>query len=442
MTQINNASRYRMLAVCTVGCALETYDFMIYALMAPYIRTAFFPGGGAVQGLLLTFATFGIGYLSRPLGGLVFGHIGDKRGRKKTFAATILIMASATALMGALPVYASLGVLAPILLLILRLIQGLSMGGEVGGALTYAQEIIPEHPTMASGAILCGMIMGMSLGYCVHAGLEYWLGASGMMETGWRLAFFIGGGLGVVGYFIRRHFHETQGFLELQEAKGISRIPVVDLFTIHWPQVFTSSVAIMAHGFTSILILIFFPVWIEKLYPDSGYQHALQGVLLSTAAAVLCLVFGYFADRWKHRLLIISYSLLILLGIPMAGFILGEQTPLTRLTLQAGAILIGMVGASSLWIFSQQFPAHVRYTGSAVSYNIGFALAGGTTPLLATWLISYFQSNQAAGGLLVLAGLCGFTAMLVNHRRNCHKPLVQGSQSETYDQETQRAPNQ
>ncbi|MTI14240.1 MFS transporter [Sansalvadorimonas verongulae] len=437
-------SLFRMLVICAIGCALETYDFMIYALMAPYISAAFFPEDGAVNGLLLTFATFGIGYLARPFGGVLFGHIGDRKGRKKPFAATILLMALTTTLIGLLPGYNTLSI-APFLLLTLRLGQGVSMGGEVGGALTYVQEIMPNRRTIASCSVVCGMLFGLALGHLVHAGLEFALGAKGMHTLGWRLAFIFGGLLGVIGYVIRKHFQETAGFLNLQQQGNISKVPIARLFAKYPSQIVTGVLAITAHGFCSIFILIFIPTWIGSNSSDYADMLAVGGAIASVTAALCCLGFGYVADHVHQKLPFVTFPLMLLLGLPLTGFIFSGVSIWTQLALQLSSILVGMVCASSLWIFTRLFSPDVRYTGSGFTYNAGLAFGGGLTPFLATLLATRLPTSTAAGLVLALSGACGLTALWLyrrfNRRQSCHKPQGQGSQNETYDQGTQHAPN-
>ncbi|WP_281646363.1 MFS transporter [Parendozoicomonas sp. Alg238-R29] len=424
-----NASQYRMLLVCTIGCALETYDFMIYALMAPYTSAIFFPNESDVSGLLLTFATFGIGYLSRPFGAALFGHIGDRHGRKKPFSVTILLMAASTAFIGLLPGYSTLGAAAPLLLLGLRLLQGVSMGGEVGGALTYTQEILPTRKAFASCTVVCGMIFGLALGHLIHALLKALMSPETMVEMGWRIAFMIGGGLGIIGYLIRTHFRETAGFLAIQKNKSVHAVPLMHLIANHPKAVVTGMLSTMAHGFTSIYLLVFLPIWLGRQFPTNDEFITLLSSATCVVAALLSLFFGFMADKWCGRLSFMSYLAIICISLPMTQFILSDMSRLPQLALVASSILVAMMCAGSMWIFSQQFTTDIRYTGSGVSYNIGFALSGGMTPLLATYIAEKTATNYGTGYVLVFAGLCGFIAMIFNHQQNCRKPPEQGFQS-------------
>ncbi|WP_165767213.1 MFS transporter [Parendozoicomonas haliclonae] len=411
----NQPGTLKLIGICMLGCMLETYDFMIYALMAPYISAVFFPEESQIHGLMLTFATFSIGYLSRPLGGFVFGHVGDRKGRKKPFSFTILLMAFSTACIGFLPGYGSIGLTAPFILLILRLAQGLSMGGEVGGALTYIHEAVPDKKTTACSAIACGMILGLALGHAIHAVLEASFDQDTMLTIGWRTAFWIGGLLGILGFIIRKSFQETAGFLQLQEQQRIHRIPAAHLFKSYLPQTLTATLAIMAHGFCAILFLVFIPTWLVRQGEQQSVElQAFLSAIASTIAGFCCILAGLMVDRWQTRFAIPTYLLIGLLSIPMTSFILTGPTIEAHCALQMGSILTGMACASSLWIFNQQFPADVRYTGSGITYNLGFALSGGLTPVLGTILASSFDFEGAIGLILVASAICGIGALVLN----------------------------
>ena len=183
----------RILYISSLGGMLEFYDFIIYALLAGYISTVFFPDATPINALLATFGTYTVGYFARPFGGIIFGHYGDKYGRKKTFAVSILIMACATLGIGLIPSYESIGIWAPILLLIFRLLQGFSIGGEIPGAITYVSESMPEQRGFGTGIIFCFLLCGLGLGYIIEALLLTIFSHQQVLDWAWRLPFFLGG---------------------------------------------------------------------------------------------------------------------------------------------------------------------------------------------------------------------------------------------------------
>ncbi len=224
-----NKSEARLVGITALGGLLEYYDFIIFALMAGYLANHFFPNSDPHTSLLTTFATFSVGYLSRPLGGLLFGHLGDRYGRKCTFAVTVLIMALSTTVIGCLPSYAQIGIWAPILLTLLRLLQGFSIGGEIPGAITLLSESNQKHLGIIISLLLFGVLNGLLLGHLIHSLLTHWLEPQSMQSWGWRLPFWLGGSLGIFSYFIRKHIHESKLFLELNNQKLRQQIPVLVL---------------------------------------------------------------------------------------------------------------------------------------------------------------------------------------------------------------------
>src|SRR3990167_1722864 len=207
-----NAIQKRTILLSGLGGFLEFYDFVVYALMANYLAKLFFPTHEQMISLLATFATFSIGYLIRPLGGIIFGHFGDKIGRKKVFMLSVLLMAGSTFLIGLLPSYQNAGIIAPILLIFLRMMQGFSVGGEIPGAITYISETAPRLKGLACGIIFFFIINGITLGSIVAGLLSSQLGNQGILNGGWRLPFLFGGALGVLSYFLRKNFHESPIF--------------------------------------------------------------------------------------------------------------------------------------------------------------------------------------------------------------------------------------
>ena len=225
----SDLSGLKLLFMISIGGMLEAYDFIIYGLMVAYISPLFFPGEEVQQSLFIAFAIFAIGYLSRPLGGLIFGHQGDRHGRKKPLTTTLLLMASATVAIGLLPDYHSAGLLAPALLILLRFIQGLSMGGEVGGVYTYISEVFERNKGLAIAIIATGMELGILLGQGVHAFLITVLGKQDMYAFGWRIPFLLGGVLGIVGYVIRKKSLESDAFVQIKKRELIADLPVREL---------------------------------------------------------------------------------------------------------------------------------------------------------------------------------------------------------------------
>ncbi|MGI9277224.1 MAG: MFS transporter [Endozoicomonas sp.] len=401
---------WKMVFIVCLGSMLEVYDFLIYAMMAPYISRLFFPSELLTSSLILTFGTFAVGYLSRPLGGILFGHQGDRRGRKKPFSFTIVIMALATLLMGCLPGYDDIGYLAPLLLVLLRLVQGLAMGGETGGALTYISEHMPAHIGKGSGALIGGMCAGLLLGYLVHNILLFFYGPEGMLERGWRVAFWFGAMLGIIGYIIRLRFQETLMFRRLQASKQIASVPLLTVLK-HYPrQVICGALAIVSHSITVMLLTVFLQSWLQ--INRGGEVIATVSTITAAMMAVVMLPCGYLYDRkgreYCFRLATVCH---LMVGLPWYYLVVTVPN-LTWLTMPMFSLLVGFMAAAQITVVSSLFPTRVRYTGVALSYNLGF-LAGGFTPLVSTWLVEWSGQPWTPGVLLTLAGVTSWLVRLL-----------------------------
>ncbi|WP_034833319.1 MFS transporter [Endozoicomonas numazuensis] len=398
----------KLISIVSLGSALEVYDFMIYALMTPYISQLFFPEQALNESLMLTFATFAIGYVSRPLGGVLFGHQGDREGRKKPFTFTILLMALSTLLIGFLPTYDQIGYFAPLLLMLLRLIQGVSMGGETGGALTYISEHFPERIGIANASVISGMCAGLLLGYCVHGLLMLILGHDGLLQYGWRIAFWLGAFLGILGYLIRRHFQETLLFQKIQASKQLSSMPLLTVLKHYKRQVVCGAVAIITHSTTIILLQVFLPSWLQLHYQSS--TMAFHSTIMAALIVITVLIFGLLYDR-SHPKTMLKAAICchLFIGLPWYWLVI-RYPDLNAWTLPMFSLLVGLMSATQIPIVSELFPTRVRYTGIALSYNMGF-IAGGITPLISTWLIEISNKNWMPGILLTLGGLGGLVVL-------------------------------
>lgn len=246
----------KLLILSSLGGVLEFYDFIIFALFASYIANAFFPAANQLAGLMITFATFAIGYLVRPLGGIVFGHFGDRIGRKATFTISILMMAFATLGIGIVPSYSAIGMAAPFLIISLRVIQGLSIGGEIPGAITYVSESLPRYKGLACGIIFCALTCGIVLGSVVDASMVSFFSEAQMHSFGWRIPFILGGIFGFLSYLLRKNLHESSQFLAIENT--IEKFPIVSVLKQQLLYVFAGAfmAALCAVIVTSLFLFI------------------------------------------------------------------------------------------------------------------------------------------------------------------------------------------
>ena len=405
-------NHYKLTLAVSLGGMLELYDFLIYGLMATYISQQFFPADDPLVSLMGAFATFAVGYMTRPLGGLLFGHLGDKYGRKKNFTLSILLMATSTALMGCLPVYNSIGLAAPILLVLLRLVQGFSLGGEIPGAMTYLSESAPDQQGRMMGILFSSFLLGICLGTSVHGILALYLDSEAMMAWGWRIPFWLGGSLGVLSYFIRKRFRESGLFMALDQAKQQSSIPLAVMLRSH-RQGLARGLLIMSISCATVgIYAIYMPSYLNLLGFDS-VRVAWNTTFAFLVISPLSILFGILTDKCNHKpLFVISIVFIALATWPSFLYFSSDHAPLRNIMLICG-LLSALSSGLLPPLLVNCFPTEVRYTGIATCYNLCVTLFGGLAPFMATLLIS--QLGRAAGPAcyLIMVAVLSFGALLL-----------------------------
>ena len=390
-----SADRYKLALAISMGGMLELYDFLIYGLMASYIAENYFPTGDTFSALLGTFATFAVGYLTRPLGGIAFGHMGDRYGRKTTFTLTMFLMATSTALMGCLPTYASIGVMAPVLLVILRLIQGFSLGGEVPGAITYLSESVPERRGLVVGILFMSLMVGIAFGTFVHGILTLYLDKTAMTEWGWRVPFWLGGSLGIVSYQVRKRFRESGFFQALDQVKQRTSQPFLILLKKH-PRGLISGLLIMALcGATVTTYGVYMPSYLSTLLGFPRNEIAWHTVLAFLVLSPVCALGGLLTDYINRKWLFFFTAVgVVTLSWPAFQYFISDTAHL-KLVMLFCALFAGISTGLLPPLLVNCFPTEIRYTGVATSYNVSFTLFGGMAPLISTLLVK--ESEQMAG---------------------------------------------
>jgi len=381
---------WRAVAAGAVGNVMEWYDFAVYAYMAVILGRHFFPTQDETIRLLSTFAVFGVGFVARPIGGFLIGLYGDKRGRKPALLLTIMMMAVGTALIGILPTYATIGMAAPILLVLARLLQGFSAGGEWGGAASFIVEWAPTGKRGFFGGFQTSSILfGSVVGSGVTALLSTALGPSGMNSWGWRVPFLLGSLIGPLGVWARRKIDETPVFEEV----------VVQHKDIDAPKIATPLWLVMVHifffaGMQSIATYLFasyFPTYSQKFIGLSASQALWSTTLSVLGFSMMCLVSGWLSDIFGRKkvmltscagFLILTYPLLSgALHIRSFGFVLFAQGVLCT--------FIGVFNGTMPATLVEAFPTGRRYMGLSTAYNLSSMVFGGFGPFIATWLIAW-----------------------------------------------------
>lgn len=373
-----------------IGTTIEWYDFFLYGVMTPLVlNKLFFPNADVLISTLLAYGTFFVGFLSRPIGGIIFGHYGDRLGRKTVLILTLLIMGVATFLIGLLPTYASAGMWAPLLLLALRIFQGIGIGGEWGGAVLMAVEHSPGGQRGFYGA---WPQIGVPAGLLLSAGvvnLLSFLNNDDFFAWGWRIAFLLSAVLVAIGLYIRLRILETPAFKVAQQRNQIAAVPVAELFRTHSKNTLLGLGARYIEGVTFNMYGVFLVGYLTSTLHMTR-QVALLAVMVASAIMIVMLpICGRLSDRIGRRKVFGIASLLIgVLSFP-AFWLMGPQSPL--LTIIAVAVPFALVYPAvygpEAALFSELFDTRVRYTGISFVYQFSGIFASGLTPIVATALL-------------------------------------------------------
>lgn len=411
----------RVLAGTMVGTTIEWYDFFIYAQAAGLVLGPLFFGpllkDNPGMELVVSFATIGVSFLFRPLGAIIVGRLGDKVGRKKMLVWTLILMGIATALIGVLPTYEQAGVFAAVLLVLLRIAQGFSAGGEWGGAVLMSVEHAPDHRRGHFGAfpqigVPAGMILASAVLWVVRAAMS----EEDFMAYGWRIPFLLSIVLIVIGIIIRRATEESPVFIEMQERAKEASAPLGQLFRNHWREIIKSALTFSGNNAAGYLVIAFF-----SSYAINSLKLSAPGVILSlTVAAVGWLIFtmmgGSLSDKiGRVRMHQIGYILLAVAIIPV--FLLIDQAGAIGSVLLFGAALWLMMPGQGLCygptsaLYAELFPANIRYSGVAISYALGSIVGGAFAPMIAQALLNATGTTVSVGIYIVVISAVSFIAV-------------------------------
>ncbi len=403
-----------------IGTTVEWYDFFIYAAAAGLVfKQLFFAPAGNTAGTLLAFATVGLSFLFRPLGAFLAGHYGDKLGRRFVLVLTLVCMGLSTALIGLLPTYESIGIWAPILLIFLRIMQGLSAGGEWGGAVLMAVEHAPTHKRGRFGSF---PQIGVPLGLLMASGMFALMSGviapgDAFLEWGWRIPFLFSIVLLFLGHWIRRTVEESPVFEEIKERKSASKTPIVDLFKNHTALVLTAALVFAGNSAIGYMTTGGF-IQNCKTNPDGPIALARTPILLSvTLSAVVWLIFTWFSgglsDKIGRRNTYLIGWVIQLIGV-LALFPLVNMGTILSVTMGLCLLSVGIgmtYGAQSAF-YSELYPASIRFSGVSISYALGAILGGAFSPLIASWIVSNTGGTGYVAVYLAGMTLIGFFATL------------------------------
>lgn len=402
--QVSKAELRTVVVSTVIGTTVEWYDFFLYGMAAGLVfDVLFFPSEDPLIGTLLAFGSFAVGFVARPLGGLIFGHIGDKIGRKKTLVTTMIIMGVATFLIGVVPAYGTIGIAAPILLVILRLAQGIAVGGEWGGAVLMAVEYAPKGKRGLYGSLpQVGLALGLVLGTGVFALLGAVLSDAAFLSWGWRIAFIMSAVLVGVGLFIRLKVMETPAFRKLEETEAKATIPALELVrnSKNRRHILLGMGSRWIEGVAFNTWAVFAIAYGTDLL-ELSQQTMLIAVMCAAVTMVIFIpVFGRLSDRIDRRHLYTWGSVLLGAAAYPAFLLLGTGSALviSATIVVVLGIIYPMVYAPEASLFAELFPIRVRYSGISVVYQLSGIVASGMTPLILTFLLS--QSNGSIGPII------------------------------------------
>ncbi|MBP1821507.1 MFS transporter [Mycobacterium sp. OAE908] len=416
----------RAVRGASIGNLVEWYDFAVYGFLATYIAQKFFPPGNETTALLNTFAIFAAAFFMRPLGGFFFGPLADRIGRQRVLALVILLMSGSTFVIGLVPSYAVIGVAAPLLLLLLRCIQGFSAGGEYGSGACFLAEYAPDkHRGFVVSFLVWSVIVGFLLGSLTVTGLEAVLSDAAMDHYGWRIPFLIAGVLGVVGLYIRLRLEDTPDFEALREGGEVSASPLKEAISSSWRPILQIAGLVVIHNVGFYVVFTFLPSYFTKTLGFTKVDAFVSIAVASLVAIVLIPPLGALSDRIGRKPLLITGAVGFAVFAYPLFLLLNTGNLAAAITAHACLSAIESVFVSaSLAAGAELFATRVRSSGYSIGYNLSVAVFGGTAPYVATWLVAR-TGNDVAPAYYVIAAAIVSLVTLLTMRETAGRPLRQ-----------------
>jgi MHS family proline/betaine transporter-like MFS transporter len=400
----------------SIGAIVEWYDFMLFAFLAPVFARVFFPTSDEIVSLLATFGVYAAGFLMGPLGSLVFGSLGDRLGRKFTLTLSVGLMAIPMLITAALPTYATIGLAAPLLLLLMRLIQGFSVGGQYGGTMVL---LVEDAPPDRRGFIASAATATSGVGVFLASGMVTLITAlttTAELDGGvWRIPYVFGFLLALTALIMRRRMAESQAFAHAQESGELSKTPLRSIFK-EAPGPLLMCILLSAYAnVTYYLLTSYLPAYLENVIDVDHFKASLATTIIAALFAITAPLFGRLSDQWGRKpLLLAATAGFLVLSVP-AFLVLGGPS-LTFFAI-LGAELVLLIPLGLLWgsygaAAPELFPTKFRYTGTAIGYNLGNSVCGGSVAFIATGLIAATGSTLAPAWILVAFAALSLVPML------------------------------
>jgi MFS family permease len=413
-----SAAGWRIVLLASLGGTLEFYDFVIFGIFAKDIADAIFPNPTPLISLMLSFGAFAVGYLARPIGGIVLSHFGDRYGRRRVFLLSIFVMSGATLGMGLVPSFATWGAVSSVLLVTLRLVQGFCLGGELPGALTYVVETAPRHAPFVCGVVFSCVTLGVAVATGVSLSVRTLLPPAQVPLLGWRIAFVLGGLGGILSFVLRRSLEESPEFARMKALA--SRQPFREVLKSHLGPVAFGVSALAATGGFNGLFFAHMAAYASGVLHYDPRQAVISQTIGVVVHAFAILAVGRLADRVPPRLLLRTGALaLVVLAFPFYTALASRTLGPTTLLVLAG-LCASLVNGSFAVLLTDLFPTRIRFSGVALGFNIAFTVFSGTAPLVATSLIRSTGLDTAPAFVMIACGLLTFAGSFSLSRDSGH----------------------
>lgn len=413
------ATEKKIIALASLGGMLEFYDFVIYGIFSVYFASQFFPSHNSLMSIIESYVVFVLGYIARPIGGIIFSHIGDERGRKQVLVVTVVLMGLSSLGIGLLPTYNTISVAAPILLLGLRLLQGFALGGELPSSYVYIKECIPHRATMAFGIIMSGIVSGLLLGMIINFIISSLLSAPQISSFGWRIPFILGGFLCLVSYKIRQQLQETLAFERITDKP---KFPIIYLLKHHLSSVLIGTVVTATLSATIVVFIIFMPTYLQKILKIDHHFVSIAALLITLITCVIAFLTGLFGEKLKlNSNLVFKRATMICVFLVAICYYLISTHAFVLGSLITLGIVTGIFTALSPAIITTLFPTKVRLSGVALCYNIGFSVFGGLAPVIIASCIDVGLNKFLTPVIYIcfvyLLGLIGISLIKKHHNQ-------------------------
>ena len=383
----------------SVGNVLEWYEYTLYAYFATVISALFFPMDNKFVAMILTFATFAIGLAARPIGGIIFGYIGDRHSRKKTLMMSMLLMSIPTMFIGLLPTYQTIGIAAPILLIVLRIVQGVALGGEFGSSCVYLYESVPQHKRGFFGSLaLTGVGMGLVLSSCTIFIVESLVSKETVYAYAWRIPFFVSVVGSIIAFYMRKTLLETDDFLIAQKNDKLVTNPFMEMIRNHKASLVSLFAIFLTTQVSFFVVFIFGKTMMMNFLHYDSYVAGKFNLFTVMSYTVATVIFGYLSDKVNKRYIILIGTIGLLIAAYPFIFALkaGGASLILVMCLLLGA-LIGMTEGTLNPLVAESFPTNIRATSVAFCWNFTSVAFGGVAPIASMWLI------ENAGGIDAVA---------------------------------------